>query len=131
VTGYHGPRILVALAERPYSGRELAGLLDCSESEVRRCVGNLRDDGYPIVGGVPGSHDGALYMLRTADYFPARTCRWTGCRNRLSPMNDSDYCRGHREDAALDALIADLERDVEGDGAAPLPVSVFGWTMYP
>jgi biotin operon repressor len=114
VTGYHGPRILVALAERPYSGRELAGLLDCSESEVRRCVGRLRRDGHLVENlNKPGSRYGGMYVLRTADYYHARTCEWPECGAALSIYNDTSYCRVHRFDAALDAIIDRLARDVE------------------
>ena len=123
MTGYHGPSVLVALASRPHSGRELAGALDCAESEVRRCVANLRGDGYPITCGASGSHDGALYMLRSADYFPTRTCAWPECGTKLSVMNDTAFCRYHKEDAALDCLIRGLEQDVEGDAAMQLPVT--------
>jgi hypothetical protein len=116
----HAAVILAALRRRPHSTQELAGLIDSTPREVSRVVARLRDEGEPIPRGVPGSHDGALYMLTTAPYMPPRTCATPGCGCRLSPTNPGLYCRMHkpRIGSVYDAILWVLERDVEGEAAA-------------
>ena len=110
MTDPHAALILAALTERPRSTGELAGLIHSSHRQVVRVVSDLIAAGQPIVHGVPGSHGGALYMLRTAPYCPPVRCAADGCGTILSRSNPGRFCRRHA--SAVDELIRWLEADV-------------------